>query len=179
MTVLTFRQRLSKRDNPPNPAAVAKMPDRSQRTTPARRDARPPRQTYILEDQVGFILRQASQRYVGIFTAHMDDGITPTQFSVLNMLDRMGSCSQNQLGRLVAMDAATVKGVIDRLTARRMTQTSPDPTDARLLLVTLTPEGRRLARECIPGAVRISEEAMAPLTPAEQKRLLTLLKKII
>ena len=36
------------------------------------------------------------------------------------------------------MDVATIKGVIDRLTARGLTETSPDPEDGRRLLVSLT-----------------------------------------
>ena len=150
----------------------------TQRKSSPRRDARASRQAYVLEEQVGFILRQATQRHVGIFSEHMDEGLTPTQFSVVNMLDRVGSCSQNQLGRLVAMDAANVKGVIDRLTTRGITRTSLDPSDARLLVVTLTSDGKKLARDCISSAIQISEETLAPLTTAERKRLLALLKKI-
>jgi DNA-binding MarR family transcriptional regulator len=137
-----------------------------------------PDAAYILEEQIGFILRQATQRHVGIFSARMTDGVTPTQFAVINMLDRLGSCSQNHLGRLVAMDAATVKGVIDRLVARGITRTAPDSSDARLLLVTLTEEGRRLARRCTRIAAKITEETLAPLTEAETRRLLALLKRL-
>src|ERR1700739_3127817 len=103
--------------------------------------ARKRRTNYVLEEQVGFILRQATQRHVIIFSSMMPAGVTPTQFSVINMLDRFGGCSQNQLGRRVAMDAATVKGVIDRLSAKGLTQTAPDPHDARQLLVSLTTDG--------------------------------------
>ena len=39
------------------------------------------------------------------------------------------------------MDVATIKGVIDRLTARGLTETSPDPEDGRRLLVSLTRAG--------------------------------------
>lgn len=150
-----------------------------QQKTSRRITARKPKPTYILEEQIGFILRQATQRHVNIFTERMVVGVTPTQFSVINILDRLGTCSQNQLGRLVSMDAATVKGVIDRLSAKGVTRTAPDANDARLLLVTLTAEGRKLAKECLPYASEISEATLAPLTAAERKRLLTLLKKII
>ncbi|GAN81044.1 MarR family winged helix-turn-helix transcriptional regulator [Acidocella aminolytica] len=133
---------------------------------------------YILEEQIGFVLRQVTQRHVVIFGSLMPSGITPTQFSVVNMLDRLGHCSQNQLGRLVSMDAATVKGVIDRLSAKGITQTEQDQNDARQLLVSLTAEGRVLAAECQKAAIKISDETLAPLTTAERKRLLTLLKKV-
>lgn len=133
---------------------------------------------YVLEDQIGFVLRQATQRHVLIFSGIMPGPLTPRQFSVINMLSRLGSCSQNQLGRLVAMDAATVKGVIDRLSAKNITQTAFDPDDGRQLLVSLTPEGSKLATACVKAAEQISKETLAPLTAAEQKKLLSLLKKI-
>ncbi len=37
------------------------------------------------------------------------------QFAALVRLDQQGAMSQNQLGRLASMDAATVKGVVGRL----------------------------------------------------------------
>jgi DNA-binding MarR family transcriptional regulator len=138
-----------------------------------------PPQPYRLEEQIGFILRQASQRHVLIFGSMMPAGLTPTQFSVINMLDRLETCSQNQLGRFVAMDAATVKGVIDRLSAKGLMQIAPDPDDARQLLVSLTDDGRRLAADCVEAARRITGKTLAPLTAAEQKTLLALLKKIL
>ena len=60
-------------------------------------------------------------------------------------LNEAGPCSQNQLGQLTAMDVATIKGVIDRLTARGLTETGPDPEDGRRLLVSLTRAGAQLA----------------------------------
>ena len=72
---------------------------------------------YRLQDQVGFILRKAHQRHVAIFAARIAD-LTPPQFAALAKLHDVGETSQNHLGTLIAMDAATVKGVIDRLAAR-------------------------------------------------------------
>ena len=69
---------------------------------------------YALEQQIGFKLRLANQRHLEIFNRRMPD-ITPTQFAVLAKLRDEARISQNHLGRLVGMDAATTKGVIDRL----------------------------------------------------------------
>ena len=69
---------------------------------------------YRLEDQIGFKLRLANQKHLEVFSRLMPD-VTPTQFAVLAKLNETGSISQNHLGRLVGMDAATTKGVVDRL----------------------------------------------------------------
>ena len=82
---------------------------------------------YVLEEQIGFILRQVWQRHAAIFAAGIGANLTPTQWAALSKLAETGPCSQNQLGRLTAMDVATIKGVIDRLTARGLTETSADP----------------------------------------------------
>lgn len=124
------------------------------------------------------MLRQANQRHVNLFSALIPGELTPTQFSALAMLRQIGSCSQNQLGRLVSMDAATIKGVIDRLGRRGLTTTAPDADDARLLIVSLTEAGRELAERCIPAARRITRETLSPLSETEQAQFLALLKKL-
>jgi DNA-binding MarR family transcriptional regulator len=133
---------------------------------------------YILDEQVGFLLRQATQRHVGIFTRLMPGGLTPPQFSALAILFQGGACSQNELGRRIATDGATIKGIIDRLTRRGLTRTAPDPADGRMLIVSLTETGAALAAGCIAAGAEITAATLAPLTPAEQRRLLTLLKRL-
>ena len=98
----------------------------------------------MLEEQIGFILRQVWQRHATIFAREIGINLTPPQCA-LAKLTETGPCSQNQLGRLTAMDVATIKGVIDRLTARGLTETSSDPADGRRLLVGLTRAGQQMA----------------------------------
>ncbi len=73
---------------------------------------------YALDEQVGFLLRVAMQRHTAIFTGRMVEGLTQTQFAALAKLFEVGPCSQNYLGRLIYLDAATIKGVVDRLALR-------------------------------------------------------------
>jgi DNA-binding MarR family transcriptional regulator len=76
------------------------------------------------------------------------------------------------------MDAATIKGVVLRLSKRNLVETVPDPDDARRLTVRLTDQGKRLARKLMPRAAAISQVTMAPLTQDEQARLVALLLKL-
>lgn len=134
---------------------------------------------YILDDQIGFILRQVSQRHAAIFAAGIgEQDLTATQWAVLAKLLERGPCSQNRLGRRTAMDAATIKGVVDRLGKRGLIETRPDPEDGRRLEVALSPAGQALAERVAPLAHRITTETLAPLTEAEQAALIALLRKL-
>jgi DNA-binding MarR family transcriptional regulator len=133
---------------------------------------------YILDAQVGFVLRQAQQRHTTIFASLMINGLTPTQWAALAKLKEVGPSSQNLLGRLTAMDAATIKGVIDRLTKRGFTKTKSDPSDGRRLLVALTDKGAALCERARPIAAHITEETLAPLNERERTELLTLLGRL-
>ena len=134
---------------------------------------------YRLEDQVGHLLRRAHQRHAAIF----QDGIgalqlTPTQFAALVRIRDLTQVSQNQLGRLTAMDPATIQGVIQRLEARKLIERGPDPEDRRCTILRLTQKGETLAVEAIALARRITEATLAPLPPAERQTFLALLRKL-
>jgi DNA-binding MarR family transcriptional regulator len=139
---------------------------------------KPLRPTYVLDEQIGFILRQVSQRHAMIFARDIGADLTPTQWAALARLAETGPCSQNQLGRLTAMDVATIKGVIDRLTARGLTETSADPEDGRRLRVSLTRAGQQLSEKVASNALAVSRETLAPLDPREREMLVALLDKL-
>lgn len=133
---------------------------------------------YVLDDQVGFILRKANQLHASIFSNLIPNDLTPTRFSALAKLYELGSLSQNELGRFIAMDAANIKGVIDRLKKLNLVRTRPDSRDARRHLIDLTPLGKVVIERAIPKALLITETTLSPLSKEEQVIFLTLLKKI-
>jgi len=134
---------------------------------------------FRLDTQVGHLLRRAHQRNTEIFNAVMGAfSVTPTQFAALvTLLDR-GATPQNQLGRLTAMDPATIFGVVGRLMKRGYVRQDPVDTDARLVAVSLTEEGERAARAMRAVAEEVSTRTLAPLTPQEAKTLVELLAKL-
>ena len=132
---------------------------------------------YRLQDQIGFVLRKAHQRHLAIFASRIAD-LTPPQFAALAKLADVGETSQNQLGSLIAMDAATVKGVIDRLKARGLVDLTKHDADKRRLMVSLTTEGRTTVDRLVPPAQQITAETLAPLSRKEAKTLLKLLSRI-
>jgi MarR family transcriptional regulator, lower aerobic nicotinate degradation pathway regulator len=148
------------------------------RSVSPKRSIRPSRPTYVLDEQIGFILRQVWQRHATIFAREIGTHLTSAQWAAIAKLTETGPCSQNQLGRLTAMDVATIKGVIDRLTARGLTETSADPGDGRRLLVSLTRAGQQLAEKVAPNALAITRETLAPLDARERETLVALLSKL-
>ena len=133
--------------------------------------------SYILDDQIGYLLRRVSQRHLSLFSAAIPQ-VTTTQFAVLARLAELGPQSQNHLGRATAMDGATIKGVVDRLTREGLVTTAADPNDRRRLTVTLSPAGEALFAVVQITALKVSEQTLTPLTPTERSRLMALLARL-
>ena len=133
---------------------------------------------YRLDDQIGFLLRKAQQRHLAIFAAHMPGGLTARQFAALARLGETGPCTQNALGRLTAMDNATISGVLGRLEERGLVARSAQGSDRRMLEVSLTEAGSALLAQCLPVAQAISTETLDPLEGAEAAMLIALLRRL-
>ncbi len=132
---------------------------------------------YRLQEQIGFLLRKAHQRHVAIFATQIGD-LTPPQFAALAKLGEVGETSQNQLGVLVAMDAATIKGVVDRLKGRGLVEAARDKGDRRRVMVTLTADGRAAMAALLRAARQVTAETLAPLSRREAEQLVKLLGRI-
>jgi len=137
-------------------------------------------EAYVLEQQIGHLLRRAHQRATGIFLAELggSNGVTPTQYAALVKLRDVGEQSQNELGRLIATDPATTQGVIARLIRRRLVERSRDPGDGRRSKLCLTQRGRGLVERLIPLGVDVTARTLQPLTAREQKLFLRLLARL-
>lgn len=133
---------------------------------------------YLLDEQAGFLMRIAMQRHTSIFTARMVETLTQTQFAALAKLYEVGPCSQNHLGRLIYLDAATIKGVVDRLGVRGFVSALADPKDRRRRAVALTDRGREVTERALKVAAEITATTLAPLTAEEQRTMARLLKKL-
>jgi MarR family transcriptional regulator, lower aerobic nicotinate degradation pathway regulator len=134
---------------------------------------------YVVEDQIGFLMRRTNQRHTAIFQDGMaGPDLTPTQFTALVKVVELGRVTQNHLGRLAAMDPATIQGVVRRLIDRNLIARTADPLDRRTIVLTPTQAGLALAAQAVVAARRITEATLAPLTPTERRQLLALLHKL-
>lgn len=135
---------------------------------------------YDVTQQVGHLLRKVYQRHLAIFNEQASPtGLTSVQFVTLCILRDLGDCSQADLVRATAVDQATIRGVVDRLKARRLLQLKKDASDGRKVMMALTDDGRAVLDAMYPRARAISEETLAPLNPAERIALNFLLRKMM
>ena len=134
---------------------------------------------YVLDQQIGHMLRRAHQRASAIFKANFAaHELTPTQFAAMVKIADEGEVSQNLLGRLTAMDPATMKGVIGRLHGRRLITRKQDTSDRRRTLWSLTAAGERLIGKAIGEGLETSDQTLAPLNSKERKTLQALLSRL-
>jgi len=134
---------------------------------------------YRLERQIGFLLRRAHQYASEVFQSKVGKrNITPQQFSVLVTLLAEREIAQTKLGAHVAMDPATVLGVVQRLAQRGLVAVRTDPDDGRRRLVQLTHDGHELARQLVAIGPSISSETLEGLSQKEQRELLRLLDRL-
>lgn len=134
---------------------------------------------YALENQIGHLLRRAYQRHTSIFQNTIpDDHLTTVQFAVLVTIHDEGEGSLMHIGRLTAIDHATLRGITSRLKQRGLIRIRINPDDGRERLLSLLPAGEKLVRQYIPAARQISELTLAPLNACEQIAALQVLTKL-
>lgn len=132
-----------------------------------------------LDDQVAHLLRRAHQRASSLFLSVLGEHqLTPTQFFAMARLHERGQLSQNRLGRLAAMDPATIQGVIRRLEERGYIQRTPDANDRRRMVLTLTSRGSELVDSLLNHADTVSEAILEPLDAQERGLFLDLLRRV-
>jgi DNA-binding MarR family transcriptional regulator len=143
--------------------------------------AKPPPVAAIDLDQLpGHHIRRLQQIAVAIFLQETEAlGITPVQFATLQAVANQPGLDQRSLARAIGLDTSTVAGVVDRLETRQLLQRSADPDDRRVRLLTLTAEGEALLRSAQPAMQRAQTRILEPLPPADQRRFLQLLQRLV
>jgi len=107
-----------------------------------------------------------------------DLGLTPSQYAALFVLRQRGSVSQNELGRMVALDRSTTSVVVKSLRERHWVVAGDDPNDRRKTLLGLTDAGRLLLAKAERRSAHATEVLAALLGPAKMHLLLELLREL-
>jgi DNA-binding MarR family transcriptional regulator len=126
-----------------------------------------------------YLVRRAHQIMSAAFVeACADLGLTPSQYAALFVLRQKGRVSQNELGRLVALDRSTTSVVVKSLRERGWTLALGDPNDRRKTLLELTDGGRLLLAKAERQSARSAEVLVTRLGPTKMQLLLQLLREL-
>lgn len=106
------------------------------------------------------------------------EGLSVTQFGVLEALYHLGPLCQRDLGRKLLKSSGNMTLVVDNLEKRGLVERHRDSVDRRFLAVDLTPKGRQLMAEVFPRHVAAVVDEFAILTREEQRELGRLCRKL-
>jgi MarR family transcriptional regulator, 2-MHQ and catechol-resistance regulon repressor len=101
-----------------------------------------------------------------------------TDFAVLKVLLFTGPLPINVIGSKVLLTSGSITATVDRLAAQGLVKRTNHPTDRRAYLVSLTPAGRKKIGPASLKHAKKMAEVVSVLTPAEQRELVRLMKKI-
>ena len=128
----------------------------------------------------GYLFRRLHQIAVARFTADAEAfGITPLQWAALHAIGSKPGIDQSALSRDIVLDTSTVAGVIYRLEDRGLIERRASPSDRRLRVLFLTQAGTQLLARATPAVMEMQEWLLEPLSPAEQKQFLKLMRKVV
>lgn len=90
-------------------------------------------------DNIVFLLAKAHQRAQGVLKGHLQVyGLTPMQCLFMESLWEEDGLSVGEIGRKIALDTATLAGILDRLVTAGWVRREADPQDGRVTRVYLT-----------------------------------------
>lgn len=133
----------------------------------------------LLCNQMCFPLYAASKEIVRRYTPILDVlGLTYTQYITMLVMWEHGSISVKEIGRLLYLDSGTLTPVLKKLESKGLLSRRRDETDERLLIVTLTNEGREMRKKALSVPAQMSL-CVSRLTDIEKQELCALLKKLL
>lgn len=105
------------------------------------------------------------------------DDLTPTQFSVLDVLYSKGPMKIAELIDSILATSGNMTVVIRNMEKKGWISRHTCPSDKRACLLTLTDAGRQVIEHALPLHIEKIEETFSVLTEEEQEELIRLLKK--
>lgn len=104
--------------------------------------------------------------------------LTLAEFGVLEALYHKGRMLLGEVQRSLLVSSGGVTYLVDRLTQRGLVRREACPEDRRARYAALTPEGTAFVRAAFPAHAAVVADALAALTPDEQREATRLLKRL-
>ncbi|MCP2266717.1 MarR family winged helix-turn-helix transcriptional regulator [Promicromonospora thailandica] len=101
----------------------------------------------------------------------LETDLTVQQLRALALVQVDGESTPQRLAEALGVSAATVSGILDRLTAAGMTRRTPDPADGRVRRVTSTERGSEAIRRLVAHDDELPPELLALLDVEDLRAL--------
>ena len=105
-------------------------------------------------------------------------GLGTTEFGVLEVLYHKGELPVCEVQRRILVESSSTTYVVDKLVKRGLVRRRHSGKDRRVVLLRLTPSGRRLIGRIFPTHARAIHDAVAALRPREQAQAIRLLRAL-
>ena len=129
---------------------------------------------------VGYLARRAASLLTGqleaTFAAY---GMSFVQWAILMLIRDGMARTAAEICKNLVHDSGALTRVLDQLEARGLIARCRSCQDRRIVELSLTAEGRRMADSMIPRAAEISNQAFADFTHDEAETLIRLLGKLV
>jgi DNA-binding MarR family transcriptional regulator len=107
-----------------------------------------------------------------------DNDLSLTQLRVFAIL-RDRRLRMTALADYLGLEKSTMTGLVDRAEKRGLLERAPNASDGRAVDVFLSPAGAELAERLYARVVQTLSPMTSKLAPAEQRRLQTLLERML
>jgi len=134
------------------------------------------------EDRLIYLVSMAQNRLQGLLrSALAAEGVrvTPAQSGILFLLKQKDGRTMTELGRAIAIDNATITGLVDRLERDGFVRRNKSARDRRALNVSITPEGVAEADRAKAIVKRVNESIKAGFSAGEVEAFKKILLNII
>ena len=134
------------------------------------------------EDRLIYLVSMAQNRLQSrLKSALAAEGVrvTPAQSGILFLLKAKDGRTMTELGRALAIDNATITGLVDRLERDGFVRRNKSASDRRALNVSITPEGVEEVDRAKAIVRRVNESIKAGFSPAEIEAFKKILLNIV
>lgn len=133
----------------------------------------------LFKDCVCFLVGRISRRLNKITKESISSyGLTTSQFFMLIALYEENEILISKLAKKVALDKATLTGIIDRLERDGLVERRDDPKDRRAIRVYLTPKAEAIKEELLDIYHKNNRRFLSVLSPDERIVFERVVKKL-
>jgi DNA-binding MarR family transcriptional regulator len=132
-----------------------------------------------LHADTGYLLYRLGLRSGQLFNTFLQEsGLRLRHYALLRFLATSEGALQRELSTSLGYDPSAIVGLVDDLEKLGFAERHPSPDDRRSRIVALTADGRAFLRDTDEAGLRVTNELLQPLDPAERDVLHSLLQRV-